>query len=333
MRVIFLTVHCSTIPPYLGIAMVLFLNQLRRCSFGAHDDEAEPSQEEEHFSDPALLESDIARQESQKIYYQLTSAQQPSVIDKDGEATVNFAGVRSRGVNRPWSSFQRVASNRSGGPALEWTESRKLLEAAIAVEQVLPSMDPALQYRADLMAEEERLLARLYSLGLDMEVQEGDGNCQFRALSFGLFGTPQHHAIVRRAAVNYIHRRKRDFEAFLGEDFRVWAKQMGKKGIWGDELTLRAACEAYGVVVNVVTSDASGWFLRYIPEHTMVRKEVFLSYIAPVHYNAIRRRPRGIAPMLRTMSSLGRRNSRIVAALDEYERNRAMPTNPTDVLA
>jgi hypothetical protein len=315
--------------------MVSFLNHFRRCSF--NNDGAEPAlEDEEHFTfDPALLESDIARQESRKIFSRLTSAQQPSVIKKDGEATVNFAVLRSEGGHdRPWSHFQRVASNRTGTAAsgLEWTESRKLLEAAIAVEQVLPSMDPALQYRVDLMAEEERLLARLYDLGLDMEVQAGDGNCQFRSLSVGLFGTPHHHLIVRRTTLNYVHRHKRDFEAFLGEDFRVWAKQMGKCGVWGDELTLRAACEAYGVVVNVVTSDASGWFLRYIPERSIVQKEVFLCYIAPVHYNAIRRRPRGVAPMLRTMSSLGRRNSRIVAALDEYERNRAMPTTPTDVL-
>jgi hypothetical protein len=36
--------------------------------------------------------------------------------------------------------------------------------------------------------EEQRLVARLFKLKLDMFVMEGDGNCQFRAAAFGLFG-------------------------------------------------------------------------------------------------------------------------------------------------
>lgn len=90
----------------------------------------------------------------------------------------------------------------------------------------------------------------------------------------------------------------------------------------------RAACEALGVVINVVTSDPENWFLRYVPAHSLVKREIFLSYVSPVHYNSIRRRPRGAAPMLRSLSSLGRRDSRILAALDEYERTNAVPENP-----
>ena len=130
-----------------------------------------------------------------------------------------------------------------------------------------------------------------------------------------------------------LRRRRAQFEAFLGEEFNAYARQMACSGVWGDELTLRAACECYGVVINVITSDAENWFLRYVPEHSVVQREVFCSYIAPVHYNAIVRRPRGAAPFLRSMSSLGRRNSRIVEALDEYERTKAVPAAPTEVLA
>ena len=132
--------------------------------------------------------------------------------------------------------------------------------------------------------------------------------------------------------MDYIFLNRHVFELFLGEDFKAWAKQMARDGTWGDELTLRAASEAYGIVVNVVTSDSENWFLRYIPEHTLVQREVFLSYIAPIHYNGIRKLARG-PTILRSMSSLGRRNSRVVAALDEYERTMAVPKQPTDVLA
>lgn len=38
---------------------------------------------------------------------------------------------------------------------------------------------------------------RLDAVGLEMSTMEGDGNCQFRALAFNLFGSQSHYAIVR----------------------------------------------------------------------------------------------------------------------------------------
>lgn len=121
---------------------------------------------------------------------------------------------------------------------------------------------------------------------------------------------------------------------------------MSRDGTWGDELTLRAICEALAVVVNVISSgecaascavsgrsgcarcpvwtcrstppytqahacarrvthwrsaplplpappgppaaDRDHWFLRYIPSSTRPRHECFLTYVAPIHYNAVR---------------------------------------------
>lgn len=39
-----------------------------------------------------------------------------------------------------------------------------------------------------VQAEEARLQQRLWKLKLEHYVMEGDGNCQFRAVSFGLYG-------------------------------------------------------------------------------------------------------------------------------------------------
>lgn len=220
-----------------------------------------------------------------------------------------------------------------GASGLQWTESRKILEAAIAIEQQTAPSDPALHYRQDLQAQEQRLVNRLYSLGLEMEVQAGDGNCQFRSLSRCLYGTPVHHAFVRQKAVAYIKQHRADFEAFLGEDFKTYVREMARDGVWGDELTLRAVSESFGVVVNVVSSDSDNWFHRYIPLHALVQHEAFLSFVSPVHYNAVSRRPRRVAaPALRTRSSLGRRDSRILAALDDYAARREVPQTPQAVL-
>ena len=51
----------------------------------------------------------------------------------------------------------------------------------------------------------------------------------------------------------------------------------------------RAICEAYGIVINVITSDQHHWFMRYEPEAQPKKSvEVFVTYIAPIHYNAVR---------------------------------------------
>ena len=41
--------------------------------------------------------------------------------------------------------------------------------------------------------------------------------------------------------------------------FASLPQAMSQGGTWGDELTLRAACDSYGVVVHCVTSEAENW--------------------------------------------------------------------------
>ena len=61
---------------------------------------------------------------------------------------------------------------------------------------------------------------------------------QFRSISYGLFGTEAYHKAVRRKAVQYLREHRSDFEAFLGDDFDHWLKDMSHNDTWGDELTL-----------------------------------------------------------------------------------------------
>jgi hypothetical protein len=64
---------------------------------------------------------------------------------------------------------------------------------------------------------------------------------------------------------------------------------------WGDELTLAAAADAFGVEVHVVQSTEENWHLCYTPEQPQAggdaaagkTRRVFVAYIAPVHYDAI----------------------------------------------
>ena len=88
-------------------------------------------------------------------------------------------------------------------------------------------------------------------------------------------------------------------------EYSTYLRDMARSRTWGDELTLRAAVEAFGCVAHVVTSESANWYLVYTPEskpddaalaqacakrsvpQPRLGKEVFISYVSPVHYNAI----------------------------------------------
>ena len=98
------------------------------------------------------------------------------------------------------------------------------------------------------------LASRLAKLGLASHEMRGDGNCQFRGLAFNLFGSQDHHAIVTESLLAIISRAHADFfEVFFDGDqeFERYLSNMSKDRHWGDELTLRAAVEAYACVAHI----------------------------------------------------------------------------------
>ena len=59
---------------------------------------------------------------------------------------------------------------------------------------------------------------------------------------------------------------------------------------WGDELTLSAAAEALQCEVHVVTTEQENWLLHYGAEEAAergLRRQCFLTYVSPIHYNAL----------------------------------------------
>ena len=82
---------------------------------------------------------------------------------------------------------------------LNWTASRRALEVLLTNEQAAAGSGVS-----GPMTEQQRLEARLQNLHLDMLVMAGDGNCQFRSVSFELFGSQDYHPQVRKQAIDHI---------------------------------------------------------------------------------------------------------------------------------
>ena len=117
-----------------------------------------------------------------------------------------------------------------------------------------------------------------------------DGNCQFRALSQQLYDDEGFHGSVRAAAIEHMRKEAAFFGAmFEQNEFEPYVMDMANPKTWGDELTLRAVADALGCAVHVVTSNEANWYLQYTPtdEKQPVQKHLFLTYVAPVHYDAL----------------------------------------------
>jgi hypothetical protein len=153
--------------------------------------------------------------------------------------------------------------------------------------------------KAQLALAGETLIAqRLKHLGLEqMLMDDIDGNCQFRALAHQIFGDASRHAEVRKKICTAMVAKLEDEYTFLFEspqDCQDYFDLMAEDGTLGDELTLRSACDVYGIVVHLITSEAEQYYVRYVPNMAAIDPDdafdmldVFLTVIQPVHFNSV----------------------------------------------
>lgn len=98
---------------------------------------------------------------------------------------------------------------------------------------------------------------------------DGDGNCQFSSLSWKLHGTTTKNVALRAAIVEHLRGPfGADFAAFYAPEhpsqprtFGGYLEVMSMDRIWGDQITLQAAADAFDLVIRILTSarlDAAG---------------------------------------------------------------------------
>ncbi|KAJ9181559.1 hypothetical protein P3X46_009679 [Hevea brasiliensis] len=144
----------------------------------------------------------------------------------------------------------------------------------------IPSIDEA-------TSDHERLLNRLQLYDFVEVKVQGDGNCQFRALSDQLYNTPDRHKVVRRHVVNQLRSHPEIYEGYVPMEYGDYLKKMSKSGEWGDHVTLQAAADSYGVKILVMTSFKDTCYIDILPINQKSKGVIFLSFWAEVHYNSI----------------------------------------------
>ncbi|KAL8259663.1 hypothetical protein R6Q59_027616 [Mikania micrantha] len=144
----------------------------------------------------------------------------------------------------------------------------------------IPSIDEA-------TSDHERLLERLQMYNFIESKVQGDGNCQFRALSDQFYRSQEHHIFVRQEVVNQLKSHPEMYEEYVTMSYNDYLKDISKCGEWGDHVTLQAAADCYAAKIFVLTSFKDTCSIEILPKLQKPKQVIFLSFWAEVHYNSI----------------------------------------------
>ncbi|CAN4084600.1 unnamed protein product [Withania somnifera] len=139
----------------------------------------------------------------------------------------------------------------------------------------------------DVTLDHGRLSIRLASYGLAEMQIEGDGNCQFRALSDQLYHNPEYHKHVRKEVIKQLKHFRKLYEGYVPMKYKSYLKKMKRLGEWGDHVTLQAAADRFGIKICLVTSFRDNGYIEILPKSMQPSRELWLSFWSEVHYNSL----------------------------------------------
>jgi len=131
--------------------------------------------------------------------------------------------------------------------------------------------------------------------------QARDGNCLFRSFSDQLYGTPEHHALVRDRCSQYIASERNYFEQFVTEPFDEFLARMRRQGEWGDDVEIEALSEIYDCRVEIYASYSHS-LMRTFHEACDGKRPhpIRLQYEGSAHYNSLAPRS-GLVPIAKSL--------------------------------
>ncbi|VDO03284.1 unnamed protein product [Rodentolepis nana] len=93
---------------------------------------------------------------------------------------------------------------------------------------------------------------QLYPLGLRVRSISPDGNCLFSTFADQLYGKPHYHPRLRKRAVEYLSKHKREIRPFLGNtSYSAMLDELAESGTYGDHLSIVALARVNHVDVIV----------------------------------------------------------------------------------
>jgi len=131
--------------------------------------------------------------------------------------------------------------------------------------------------------------------------QARDGNCLFRSFSDQIYGTPEHHRLVRERCAEYIASERSYFEQFIAEPFADFIARIQRQGEWGDDVEIEALSEIYDCRVEIYAS-YTHQRIRTFHEACDAKwaRPIQLQYEGSAHYNSLAPRS-GLVPVVRMM--------------------------------
>jgi len=140
----------------------------------------------------------------------------------------------------------------------------------------------------------KRLQKRIKAYGMVELRMPNDGNCQFSSIADQIYGSWEAHSTVRRTIIEHITRYPDYYRRFLPYNFDAYLAYMSQLGMWGDNVTLQAASNLWGVNINLITSSKENTVLELVPnadlteaDPTVETKTIWLSFLGELHYNSL----------------------------------------------
>ena len=134
----------------------------------------------------------------------------------------------------------------------------------------------------------------LAQLQLKIVSVAGDGNCLFRSVSHQVYGSDEHHGVVRAKCMDYMQSEAAYFEPYVVgnmDDYMRYVMIKRQDAVWGDDPEIQAMCELYDRPAIVYAYDVvtGAKKLRTFHEHnsSVHRPAINLSYYGGGHYDSI----------------------------------------------
>ncbi|KAF5471845.1 hypothetical protein F2P56_008611 [Juglans regia] len=108
----------------------------------------------------------------------------------------------------------------------------------------IPSID-------EVTSDHQRLMDRLQMYDFVEHKVQGDGNCQFRALSDQLYSTPDNHQFVRQQVVNQLRSHPEIYGGYVPMEYGDYSEKMSESNEWGDHVTLQAAADSVWFLIII----------------------------------------------------------------------------------